>query len=122
MRRRGSWDDRRLRRSGSPLVPAQALLRSRPVQRAIASASRARLTQSLAELGDFEEGLAQGREAIRIAEAVDHPMSLAYACARLGYLHAVKGELEQGACLLERARELTRDWKITFTAAIVTGH
>jgi len=83
--------------------------------------ARAWLAQSLAELGEFEEGITFGEEGIRLAEALDHAMSLAYACTRLGHLHAVKGELDRAALLLERSRGLTRDWKITFAAAIVAA-
>jgi tetratricopeptide (TPR) repeat protein len=83
--------------------------------------ARAYLAQSLAELGEFEEGLVFGEAGIMIAEAVDHSLSLAYACLRLGNLHAVKGELDRAVLLLERARGLTRDRRITFTAAIVTA-
>jgi tetratricopeptide (TPR) repeat protein len=83
--------------------------------------ARAWLAQSLAELGEFEEGAAFGEEAIRLAEALDHAMSLAYACTRLGHLRAVKGELDRAALLLERGHAVTRDWKITYTAALVTA-
>jgi tetratricopeptide (TPR) repeat protein len=83
--------------------------------------ARARLALALAELGEFEEGIAWGEDGIRLAEALDHPMSLAYACTRLGQLHAVKGDFERAAHLLERGLGLTRDWQITFTAALVTG-
>jgi tetratricopeptide (TPR) repeat protein len=83
--------------------------------------ARAYRAQSLAELGQFKEGVVCGEEGIWIAEALDHPMSLASVCSRLGHLHAVKGELDRAAVLLERGRALTRDWEITFTAALVTG-
>jgi len=83
--------------------------------------ARSWLALALAELGEFEEGIAWGEESIRLAETLDHPMSLAYACTRLGQLHAVKGDFDRAAQLLERGLGLTRDWEITFTAALVTG-
>ena len=83
--------------------------------------ARAWLAQSLAELGEFDEGIAFGEEGIRLAEALDHAMSLAYACTRLAHLHAVRGELDRAAVLLERGHALTRDWKITYTAALATA-
>jgi tetratricopeptide (TPR) repeat protein len=42
--------------------------------------SRWTLVRSLAERGEFDEGIGHGREAIRIAEALDHPYSLILAC------------------------------------------
>jgi tetratricopeptide (TPR) repeat protein len=39
------------------------------------------LTWVLADQGKFKEGIAHGREAIRLAEALDHPFSLANGCA-----------------------------------------
>jgi tetratricopeptide (TPR) repeat protein len=53
-------------------------------------------------------------EAIRIAEALDHPYSIIFACLWLAYLNGVKGELSQAARLLERAVAQCRDWNIAF--------
>ena len=41
--------------------------------------ARAYLARALAERGVFDEGDAHGQEAIRIAEALDHPFSLVVA-------------------------------------------
>ncbi len=75
--------------------------------------SRAFLARALAERGMFDEGDAQGREAIAIAEALDHPFSILWACLGLAYLDSVRGELSEAARLLERAVVLCRDWNIT---------
>jgi tetratricopeptide (TPR) repeat protein len=75
--------------------------------------SRAFLTRALAERGVFAEGDAHGREAIQIAEALDHPFSVVVGCLDLGYLKSVRGELSQAARLLERAVAQCRDWNIT---------
>src|SRR5215813_2314625 len=48
--------------------------------------SRAWLGRCLAELGAFPEGITHAEEAIRIAEAVDHPVSLIYAYLGVGFL------------------------------------
>jgi hypothetical protein len=77
--------------------------------------SRAFLARSLAERGVFHEGEAHGHDAVRIAEALDHPFSLVEACQGLAYLHGVRGELSQAVRLLERAVALCRDWNITAT-------
>jgi tetratricopeptide (TPR) repeat protein len=64
--------------------------------------SRAQVARALAERGVFDEGDAHGREAIRIAEALDHPLSVVVGCLNLAYLESVRGELSQAARLLDR--------------------
>jgi class 3 adenylate cyclase/tetratricopeptide (TPR) repeat protein len=75
--------------------------------------SRARLARALAERGVFDEGDAHGQEAIRIAEALDHPFSVVVGCLDLAYLKSVRGELSQAAGLLERVVAQCREWNIT---------
>ena len=75
--------------------------------------SRAQLARALAERGVFDEGDAHGQEAIRIAEALDHPYSVVVGCLGLAYLKSVRGELSQAARLLERAVAQCREWNIT---------
>jgi tetratricopeptide (TPR) repeat protein len=77
------------------------------------------LAGALVERGVFDEGEAHAQEAIRMAEALDHPFSLVWACAQLGYLNNVKGELSQAARLLERTHAKCRDWNLTFQAPAV---
>jgi DNA-binding SARP family transcriptional activator/RecA/RadA recombinase len=83
--------------------------------------ARTFLTRALAELGDFEEGIDCGEESIRLAEALEDPMSLAYACLRLGRLRAAKGDLDHAARLLERGLKLTQDWNIPVTEPVVAA-
>ena len=80
--------------------------------------SRAFLARTLAERGVFDEGDAHGHEAIRMAEALDHPFSLVLACLGLAYLNSLRGELSQAARLLERAVAQCREWNITFYTPI----
>ncbi|HYB74556.1 MAG TPA: tetratricopeptide repeat protein, partial [Candidatus Sulfotelmatobacter sp.] len=75
--------------------------------------SRATLARALAERGVFDEGDAHGQEAIRIAEALDHPFSVVVGCLDLAYLKSLRGELSQAARLLERAVAQCREWNIT---------
>jgi class 3 adenylate cyclase/tetratricopeptide (TPR) repeat protein len=75
--------------------------------------SRAQLARALAERGVFDEGDAHGQEAIRIAEALDHPYSVFVGCLGLAYLKSISGELNQAARLLERAVAQCREWNIT---------
>jgi tetratricopeptide (TPR) repeat protein len=65
--------------------------------------SRFFLVLSLAERGAFAEGITTGQEAVRAAEALDHPYSLAVAYWRLGYVYGVKGDFSQAVPLLERS-------------------
>ena len=75
--------------------------------------SRAFLARALAEGGVFDEGEAHGQDAIRIAEALDHPFSLVEACVGLAYVHSVRGDLNGAIRPAERAVALCRDWTLT---------
>jgi len=71
------------------------------------------LARCLADIGDFDEGLAHGAEAIRIAEGIDHPYSLASACWGLGYLHAAQGDFGNAVLVLQRALTTAREASVT---------
>ncbi len=64
--------------------------------------SRTWLAWCLAERGEFGEGLAVGEEAVHIAETGDPGYSLVVACAGLGNVFLLKGELDRAASVLER--------------------
>jgi tetratricopeptide (TPR) repeat protein len=73
-----------------------------------AAASRGCVALNLAELGDFVEGYSAGEEAVRLAEAVEQPYSMAYALScvgllsrRQGALHTAIPVLEQGVALCQ---------------------
>jgi class 3 adenylate cyclase/tetratricopeptide (TPR) repeat protein len=68
--------------------------------------SRTWLVSCLADLGAFDEGIARGEEAVRLAEAVEHPFSLTQAYFALGSLYLRKGDLPQAIPVLERGLEL----------------
>jgi tetratricopeptide (TPR) repeat protein len=85
--------------------------------------SRARFSSCAAELGAFAEGAAMAEEAVRIAEAVDHPFSLTQACFGFGDLHAQRGDLPVAIRALERGLHLCRvanihTWSPTVAAAL----
>ena len=66
--------------------------------------SRAFLDWSLAELGEFAEGIVRGEEAVQIAETtVDQPFTLSHAYLGVGLLHLRKGDLPQAIAVLERS-------------------
>jgi tetratricopeptide (TPR) repeat protein len=80
---------RRHERLGEPTLPA--------VQ------SRAFLAWCHAELGTFVEGSALGGEGLRIAEVVNHPVSLMMGSWGIGLLALHQGDLPRALPLLERA-------------------
>jgi tetratricopeptide (TPR) repeat protein len=81
--------------------------------------ARATFARALAERGAFDEGNAHGQDAIRIAEALDHPFSIVVGCLDLAYLKSAKGDLSEAAGLLERAAAQCREWNITSHIPIV---
>jgi tetratricopeptide (TPR) repeat protein len=65
--------------------------------------ARTVLAWSLAEMGNFSEAAEAGREGIRIAETVDHPYALVFACLGLGTVHLRRGDFKEAIIHLERA-------------------
>jgi tetratricopeptide (TPR) repeat protein len=74
----------------------------------LAVLSRAWMARGLAELGEFDEGMAYGEEALRIAAAVDHPFSRIDACYNVGYLSFRKGDLHNAILRLEQGLQVGR--------------
>ena len=71
--------------------------------------SRAYLDWCHAELGTFAEGRVLGEEGLRIAETVEHPLSLMVAAWGIGLLFLRQGALHRALPLLERAIAICRD-------------
>ena len=71
--------------------------------------SRMFWTLALAERGEFEQGLTEAQEGVRLAEALDHPYSLACALRGLGRPYAARGDLDRAIRFTERALALSRD-------------
>jgi tetratricopeptide (TPR) repeat protein len=71
--------------------------------------ARSHLVWAQAESGEFEEALVEAREAVRLAEELDHPYSLSVAWWALGSLFAIRGQLTQAVPPLERALVLCRE-------------
>ncbi|MGL4291043.1 MAG: tetratricopeptide repeat protein [Phreatobacter sp.] len=86
-----------------------------------AVSARAFLTRIYADQGEFERGIVHGEEAIRLAEAVDHPYGLGIASWCLADLLVTKGELGRAVGLLERGRSVARAWNLPFLVAGNTG-
>src|SRR4029450_11179725 len=70
--------------------------------------SRAWLVRCLAQMGVFPEGIAHAEEAVRIAEAVDHPNSLIHAYLGVGSLSLRTRDVSRAIPVLERGLELCR--------------
>jgi tetratricopeptide (TPR) repeat protein len=71
--------------------------------------ARAWLAASQAELGTFREGRTHGDEGLRIAEAVNHPVSLLVALWGNGLLALRQGHLPRALPFLERAVSICQD-------------
>ncbi|HSE94535.1 MAG TPA: hypothetical protein VLD61_01505 [Methylomirabilota bacterium] len=68
------------------------------------------LAWSQAELGAFPEGIASGEQGVRIAQAVDQPLSLMFADLGIGELYLIQGDLVRAIPILERGLATTRTW------------
>jgi tetratricopeptide (TPR) repeat protein len=68
--------------------------------------ARTWLVWSLAELGDFSEGMTIAEEVLQIAESIGHPVNLVSAQLGLGLLHLQKGELNRAKAALEESLRL----------------
>jgi tetratricopeptide (TPR) repeat protein len=70
--------------------------------------TRGPLTVSLTELGEIDDAIAVGTEAVQIAEEAEHPYSMTYAHDNAGYPHLVRGDLAGAIRHYERAVGLSQ--------------
>jgi class 3 adenylate cyclase/tetratricopeptide (TPR) repeat protein len=83
--------------------------------------SRSYLISCLVEVGEFAEGIIRAEEAFRVAEAVDHPLSLIDACYRTGVLYLRKGEFQKAIVLFERSLTVSQTWNISFYLPLINS-
>jgi len=83
--------------------------------------ARTWLVWSLAELGEFAEGISIGEEGVRIAEAADRPDNLINAYAGVGLLYLRKGDLHQAIPMLERGFGLWQVWHIPLLFPLIAS-
>jgi class 3 adenylate cyclase/tetratricopeptide (TPR) repeat protein len=81
--------------------------------------SRTALCLCLGEVGAFAEGRAVGEEGLRMAEAIQHPASLATAYRSVGRLYLCQGNLPQALPLLERAAGLCEEAELLFQFSLL---
>ena len=85
--------------------------------------SRAYLSWSLAELGEFAEGIVRGEEAVQIAETtVDQPFTLSHAYLGVGLPHLRQGDLPQAIAVLERSLGVCQAGDIQLLLPYVASH
>jgi len=82
-----------------------------------ATNSRTFLARSLTETGHFIEAIPLAKEAVRIAEAIDHLNSLVVALWGLGALHLERGALPEAIPVLERDVRLCQAAEIPTVSA-----
>jgi tetratricopeptide (TPR) repeat protein len=73
---------------------------------------RSHLVQCLGAVGSFAEGVPHGEQGIKIAEELDHPVSLIYVNCSLGVLFLLQGETNKAIPLLERALRICQSASI----------
>jgi len=83
--------------------------------------ARALLSWVFTDRGNFNEAIAQCREAARLAEALDHPYDRAFAWWTLAHVHTGRGEFGQAVPLLERGLALTHEWHLSYFSVMDTG-
>jgi DNA-binding NtrC family response regulator/tetratricopeptide (TPR) repeat protein len=84
--------------------------------------ARAFLAWILGDLGSFAEGTVRGEEAIRLAESLDDPYSLAFASWAFASLRIAKGDLRDAEGLLRRGLAVTHEWNMPYFSAIHSGN
>jgi class 3 adenylate cyclase/tetratricopeptide (TPR) repeat protein len=83
--------------------------------------SRAWLSWFLAECGAFPEGMACGAEALRVAEALDHPYSRIIAAFGVGLLYLRKGDFAKAISVLERSLGLCQEAHLPLVFPLVAA-
>jgi class 3 adenylate cyclase/tetratricopeptide (TPR) repeat protein len=73
--------------------------------------SRSYLLRALAEVGELDEGIIRGEEAIRFSEIADIPFSLGSALEGLGYVYLRRGDVPTAITLLERGLRICEEWQ-----------
>lgn len=84
--------------------------------------SRAYMVWCLSEVGDFDRGIVIGKEAVRIAESLKHPLGLLAAYRGIGSLYLRKGELSEAIPVLEEGLQLCRQRNLNLYIATFSAY
>jgi tetratricopeptide (TPR) repeat protein len=82
--------------------------------------SGAYLADVLSQLGRFDEAVGHAEDAVRIAEAADHPFTLFIGLFYCGHVHLRRGDLPRATRALEQGLDLCRTWQIDGTTYVAT--
>jgi class 3 adenylate cyclase/tetratricopeptide (TPR) repeat protein len=74
--------------------------------------ARCWLAWCLAELGEFDEGVAQGEEGVRRAEMINQPFTRINCSVGLGVVYVRRGDAQKAIAVLERAHQLSKAFLI----------
>jgi len=80
--------------------------------RLFTSWSHSWLALTLASIGRFDDAASHAREALRIAEASEHPFSLVEALGATGSVALDRGDVERGIEVLSRAQDVAHAWDL----------
>src|SRR5262249_20931655 len=83
--------------------------------------ARGWLAWVLADMGQFEDGIRLGHEALQLAEAFGQPFSLARTLNDLGYLYCIRGDPGRSVPLLERALALWTERNLRVSSPVTMG-
>jgi class 3 adenylate cyclase/tetratricopeptide (TPR) repeat protein len=79
---------------------------------------RSYLSMFLAEMGEFTEAEPVATDALAMAEALDHPYSLATAYWQVAHFYLARGDFQRAVPLLERGAAVGREWGYVRVAAL----
>jgi class 3 adenylate cyclase/tetratricopeptide (TPR) repeat protein len=78
--------------------------------------------EAYAALGDFPQAILSAQEALRVANDIQHPTSLAVANRHLGYVHSLRGEMATAVSFLERALAIGREHDLFLATIWASSH
>jgi tetratricopeptide (TPR) repeat protein len=79
------------------------------------------LAWCLAEVGEFEEGIARGKDAVEIARSVDHPYTFVHADLGVGLVHLRRGDLDEARAMLEHGLGVCRAANLPWPFPVVAA-